>query len=124
MVRDTDQLDPHWIGEEWLSKVESMLTKVQELRQNRIPPQQCLDVHYQTLSDDWQAVMTDIYDFIGYPLEPALPSMSAWLAGNSQHKHGVHHYHLSDFGLTSKTVEDRLQFYRDAYAIPKEKSRS
>ena len=123
MVRDTNRLDPHWIGQEWLDKVERMLKKVQSLRHNQIPAEQCLDVHYQTLSDDWQAVLAQIYDFIGMPLEPALPEMSAWLASNAQHKHGVHRYQLSDFGLSSELVEQRLQFYRQAHSIPKEQSR-
>lgn len=120
MVRDTDTLDPHWIGEEWLNKAEQMLTKVQALRQQHIPAGQCLDVHYRDLSDDWQSVMQDIYHFIAYPLEPALPSMSAWLASNAQHKHGVHRYQLSDFGLSEQVVENRLGYYRDAYSIAKE----
>lgn len=123
MVRDTNKLDPHWIGQEWLAKVEHMLKKVETLRQHSIPAEQCLDVHYQDLSDDWLAVMQQIYDFIDTPLEPALPSMSAWLTANAQHKHGVHRYQLSDFGLSSELVEQRLQFYRQSYSIPKEHAR-
>lgn len=121
IVRDTDSIDPHWIGREWLAKTDAMLRKTLQVRDTLVPAQQQIDVLYQAISGDWRSEMERIYQFLGMPLtEDALSSMQAWLDSNTQHKHGAHKYQLSDFGLSKDEVEERLSYYRERFAIPLE----
>jgi hypothetical protein len=38
--------------------------------------------------------------------------MTAWLAGNRQHKHGVHRYSLDQFGIDPADVNEQFAAYR------------
>ncbi len=119
IVRDTDTIDPHWIGREWLAKTDAMLRKTLQVRETMVPAQQQIDVLYHNISSDWRSEMERIYQFLGMPLtEEALSAMQAWLDRNSQHKHGAHAYKLSDFGLSKDEVEEKLSYYRERFAIP------
>ena len=118
IVRDTDHVDPHWIGREWLGKTEAMLKKTLRVRE-RIPAAQQLDVLYEDMNRDIFGVMQRICDWRGVPFtDSTRRGMEAWLAANAQHKHGAHHYTLEDFGLNSAGVEERLSFYRERFGIP------
>ncbi len=121
MVRDTDYVDPHWIGREWLAKTDAMLRKTLRVRENAVPAEQQIDVLYQNISRDWRTEMERIYTFLGMPLtEQALMAMQLWLDGNAQHKHGAHKYQLANFGLSSEEVDQQLAYYRERFAIPYE----
>jgi len=118
MVRDTDQVDPHWIGREWSSKAERMVRKIMRLREG-IPAAQQLDLMYADIMADPFAQIGRIYDFIGLELDrQTRQAMEDWLERNQQHAHGHHHYELADFGLDREELEERFRFYRDHYAIP------
>jgi hypothetical protein len=120
LVRDSDVLDPHWVGADWLQKTERMLRKTDAIRAG-LPAGQQLDILYENISRDWRGEMQRIYDFLGRDLSPqALTGMQDWLDSNSQHQHGSHKYALSDFGLEAAEVERRLHWYRERYAIPVE----
>jgi len=119
LVRNTDSVDPHWVGEEWLGKTESMLRKTLRVREERVPDDQQLDVLYADMNADWRGVMGRIYDFAGMEFSrEAERAMEGWLEVNGRHKHGKHEYRLQDFGLTPERVESRLAFYRERFAIP------
>lgn len=121
IVRDTDEVSPHWLGNEWMTKTEHMLNKTQRIRDNDIPKAQQYDVLYADITRDWQQALGGIYDFIGVDLDAtALAGMQAWLDANNQHKHGTHKYSLADFGLDKDDVERRLAFYRQRFNIPHE----
>lgn len=121
IVRDTDHVDPHWVGREWLGKVQSMLHKTQHIRDEVIPSQNQIDIYYDNINRDWRAEVRRIYGWLGWELTPqALSAMQAWLEGNSQHRHGAHKYSLLDFGLDPARVDRELMFYRQRYDIPYE----
>jgi len=121
IVRDTDHVDPHWVGREWLGKTERMVRKVMDLRDRIIPAAQQHDALYADISTDWVGVMDGIYGYLGMPFtDEARHGMEQWLAINRQHKHGAHKYALEDFGLTREQVDERLMFYRLHYQIPYE----
>lgn len=120
MVRDTDSVDPHWVGRGWLDKTDAMLRKTLEVRSG-VPAQQQTDVLYADINRDWRAAIKGIYDFLDRPLtDEALANMQAWLDSNAQHKHGAHHYSLADFGLNGQDVDQRLMYYRERFSIPYE----
>ncbi|MEM1114640.1 MAG: sulfotransferase [Pseudomonadota bacterium] len=120
VVRDTENMTPDVVGHAWLPKVERMLHKTLKLRES-IPAAQQHDVLYADISADWEATLQGVYDFLGMPFaEQARQGMRNFLAANAQHKHGLHKYALSDFGLDRDDVDNRLAFYRERYAIPYE----
>ncbi len=120
LVRDSDRVDPVWVGTDWLAKTERMLHKTEAVRAG-LPREQQLDVLYENIGRDWLGQMQRIYHFLGRELsEQAVAGMQVWLEANAQHKHGAHKYLLSDFGLATEEVEQRLGWYRQRYAIPVE----
>lgn len=75
------------------------------------------DVSFRQMMENPIAVVRQIYDRFGYPLEPAAEAvMIEWLANNPQHKHGVHRYTLEEFSLDADTVEQRFAHYRERFA--------
>jgi hypothetical protein len=121
LVRDTDTVDPHWVGSEWLGKTERMLNKTLAVRDQQIPRGNQYDVLYADITADWQQAVRGIYNFLGIELTgSALTGMKAWLESNNQHKHGAHKYSLEDFGISEEKVEQRLSFYRQRFSIPYE----
>lgn len=120
IVRDSDSIDPHWVGEEWLTKTERMLTKNLAIR-DTLPASQQYDVLYADITADWESSLQGIYDFLGLEFSDfAKQGMRDWLAGNAQHKHGAHKYSLEDFGISKQQVEEQLSFYRQRFNIPVE----
>jgi len=123
IVRDTDNIDPLWVGQEWFGKIEAMLHKTLRVRET-VPDEQQLDILYSNINEDWQREVEKIYAFLGRELTPkALANMEAWLASNKQHQHGEHRYSLADYGLDPVVVEERLRFYRERFQIPHESKR-
>ncbi|MEH6549803.1 MAG: sulfotransferase [Pseudomonadales bacterium] len=124
LVRDTDSLDPFWVGQDWSDKTERMLHKTQRVREEMIPAENQYDLLYADISSDWKTAMIGVYQFLDLPpTEQAMTAMESWLAVNAQHKHGAHKYDLADFGLDAQEQEQRFAFYRERYAIPYEVKR-
>ena len=120
LVRDSNSITPHWVGQEWLTKTERMLRKNLSVR-DTVASENQYDVMYADISANWQKAMQKIYDFLGIPLtDTACSAMQNWLDINRQHKHGAHKYSLAEFGLTDEIVENKLKFYRDRFHIPVE----
>lgn len=121
LVRDTDTVDPHGVGQEWLNKTDAMVRKTQKVRAS-VPAEQQIDVLYQDINADWRAVIEQIYEYFGLPLsDQALTGMQDWLDRNARHKHGAHNYRLADFGLDEGQVDQRLLYYRKRFNIPYER---
>jgi len=121
LVRDSEFVTADWVGTEWLDKAERMLKKNQRLRAEITPTENQHDVLYADIGANWETAIAGIYDFLGMEFtEQARSAMQAWMDSNKQHKHGVHSYSLADFGLTEETVDQRLMFYREQFAIPYE----
>ena len=120
LVRDSNSITAHWVGQEWLAKTERMLRKNLSVRE-AVAPENQYDVMYADISANWQEAMQNIYDYLEMPLtDTACSAMQNWLDINRQHKHGAHKYSLADFGLTDEIVEEKLSFYRDRFHIPVE----
>lgn len=109
--------------ETWLNFAEQMARR-SIMARKRIHEAQQLDVYYQDMNRDWEAVMQRIYDFAGLEFTPAArQAMASWLQeSESENHHAAHRYKLEDFGLTADEVDARMQFIRREYDIPYEAS--
>lgn len=121
IVRDTNDVDPHWVGNEWLTKTDRMLKKTLALREQKIAKENQFDILYADIHKDWQQAFSDIYGFLNmeYTAETQ-QGMQNWLDSNGQHKHGAHKYDLRDFNLTEEQVDQKLLYYRQQFNIPYE----
>jgi hypothetical protein len=121
IVRDSNSIDPMWVGQEWFAKTLAMVKKTQGIRDADIPANRQLDVLYADINRDWQHEIARIYQFIDLPFTTAAKAnMEAWRAANKQHQHGAHKYSLAQFGLDARTVDNALMFYRQRFNIPYE----
>jgi hypothetical protein len=121
IVRDSDSVTPEWVGREWLSKTERMLHKTLRVREEMVAPQNQYDIQYADITADWQGALQGVYNFLELPFtDEARDNMQEWQDGNKQHQHGAHKYSLTDFGLDTQEVDQRLMFYRQRFNIPYE----
>jgi Sulfotransferase family len=121
IVRDSDSVTPHWVGQEWMNKTERMLQKTLRVRQESVAPHNQYDIQYADITADWQGALQGVYDFLQLPFtDEARSNMQGWLDSNQQHQHGAHKYSLADFGLNAEHVDERLMFYRQRFSIPYE----
>lgn len=109
MVIQSDNVDPHWVGREWLRKTELRLATLDRVRP-RIPAQLQLDVGFNEMNVDWLGAMVRVYAFLGRDLTPDVRARMAAYVARAAAEHGYqrHRYRLSDFGLTEGEVRERL----------------
>jgi hypothetical protein len=116
----SDHVDTREVSRHWLRKV-IRVTKRSIAARERWGEERFLDVSYYDLLDDPMAQVRRIYGFAGLELSDAAErAVRATRAENVQHKHGRHHYSLSDFGLTESGIDAEFAFYRERYGIPRE----
>ncbi len=121
MTRDTDTVDPHYIGNEWLNKIDRMMQKTLAIRDQQIAASQQHDILYADIHRDWQAAIGGIYALMDMEFDDtAKQAMQAWLDSNAQHKHGAHKYDLASFGLDKDRIDQQLAYYRERFDIPYE----
>lgn len=117
MIIHSDNVDPAAIGAEWLRKTELQIARMREARKS-IPAHRRIDVHYDAMERDWQAVMRDIYAFLDMDIAPALPAMSAYMARSDRSRNRrAHRYSLEAFGLDANEVSERFECYRSAFGL-------
>lgn len=101
MVVQSDEVDPLWIGREWLAK-----TKLREARARdfakRYPAHLQFRTGFEAMDADWRCELRRLYDFLDLELTPALLArMEDYLARAArEHSHTRHRYRLSDFGVS------------------------
>jgi len=117
MIIHSDCVDPREIGREWLRKTDMQIEKMRAARLT-IPEAQRIDVRYEDMERDWRSVMRRIYRFLNMDIEPALPSMSSFIAdsGKALHRH-PHRYSLQAFGLEAAAVSEQFECYTDAFRL-------
>jgi len=80
-------------------------------------PQRFFDMSYRKLVEDPIGMVHSIYEHFGYNYSPEFEAaMHRWIKANRQHKHGVHRYHLKDFGLSREWIDNRFSNYLSTYA--------
>ena len=113
----SDAVEPREVGADIVRKTLRAVERGMASR-DRLPKSSFLDVDYRRLVADPLKEVRRVYDF----LELALPAqteqrMRAWLAGNPQHKHGVHRYSLEDFGIERESLVRGLAPYCERHGL-------
>lgn len=109
MVIQSDDVDPAWVGREWLHKTRFRLEVVAEARR-RIPARLQFDLDYEEVNADWRDAVARTYDFLGRELTPrARAEMEAYVArAAAEHGFHRHRYSLAQFGLSADEVRVEL----------------
>jgi hypothetical protein len=111
MVVQSDSVDPHWVGAEWLHKTEHRVAAMMAARES-LSPAQAIDVTFDQVSRDWEATVRRIYHFLDMDAGPALPAMRAYAERSARERpFAAHRYALADFGLDAAEVGERLGGY-------------
>lgn len=111
----SDHVDPLQVGRHWTRKIERMLSRAIATRDAR-GGQGFVDVHYRDLTRDPIGTVERLCGQIGVPWSDATRDhLTRWLAGNRQHKYGVHRYVAEDFGITEAGIAEQFKGYRQRF---------
>lgn len=111
MVVQSDEVDPNWIGAEWLHKTEHRICTAQVVRE-RVSPGQQIDVTFDAMDRDWLDAMRRVYAFLDVDIAPAIAPMTAYMErAQREHRYQAHRYELADFGLNEGEVRARFADY-------------
>ena len=105
MVLQSDHLDPHWVGREWLHKTTHRLAAVAAFRARPHAPAM-LDMSFEEMDRDPLAALGRALAFADLEFTPAVREAARrWLAREAtKARHAAHRYALEDFGLTPDEV--------------------
>jgi hypothetical protein len=114
----SDEVSPAEVGKFWSSKNAAMVQKSLEYRAE-VKDTGFIDVSYYDLMKQPLNEVERIYAFDGLQMSDELKmAMTEKLTSNKQHKFGVHHYSLDDFGISRESVEGMFGDYRRRFDIP------
>lgn len=104
MQIQSNALDPHWIGREWLRKVALRRRRTDDARARFDGCQ--VDLSFDEIGADWRAAMRKVYRILDIPLVPEVEQRMARYLDRKRHRRlADHHYSLDQFGLTEAEVE-------------------
>lgn len=116
----SDQVDPVDVAQHWLRKVDRLMRRSIETRQ-QWGSERFIDVSYYDLLKDPISEVKRIYDFARIDFsDRARAAIKATSQKNVQNRYGKHHYDLADFNLTPAIIEKTYGYYRQQYGIPHE----
>ncbi len=117
-VMFSSQNDPKVVGEQWITKMERLLSRSMAFRENHNA--QFLDIDYHLLVSDPLPTMERVYDFLKMPLDDVqLKKIEDFLKSHGQHRFGRHKYEIKDF--TDEDIMKRPVFkeYVDRFQLEK-----
>lgn len=81
-----------------------------------VDPARILDVDYETICRDVEAVVTSIYASRGELVDEArLAAMTGWEKTNPQYLHGKQSYSLERYGLTPRHLDEAFSVYLERF---------
>jgi hypothetical protein len=109
MVIQSDHVDPHWVGREWLHKTRLRLELVSNARAT-IPAHLQFDLGFEDVNADWRGAVSRTYAFLDAELTPtAKRAQEAYVArASAEHGYHRHRYRLEQFGLNPHAVREEL----------------
>jgi hypothetical protein len=113
----SDHVDPLQVGAHWTRKIDRMLGRALATRDAR-EGRGFVDVQYRDLVRDPIGTVERLCAQINVPwAEGTREHLQRWLAGNRQHKYGVHRYVAEDFGLDAGGIAERFSDYRQRFDL-------
>jgi hypothetical protein len=104
MAVQSDAVDPHWIGAEWVRKVALREQRMRSARASADVPQ--VDVGFDAIGKDWEREMRRVYRMLDLPLTDAVRDrMQRYLDQRRHRRLARHRYTLGEFGLSEAEVE-------------------
>ncbi len=99
----SDAVDPHWVGAEWLRKIALRQHRTAAARRAAIVPQ--VDVSFEAVGADWRSEMRRVYRMLAMPLSSRVEErMERFVARSKEGSHVAHRYSLADYGLSEPMV--------------------
>jgi len=108
-----DNVEVSRIARHWVRKTGYMLDRALEYRAQEGNDGKFIDILYSDLIRDSLPELEKIYKLNG-GLTPELAERFRNHEKDHPHrKYGTHHYHLADFGITEKEIDDHTKKYTD-----------
>ncbi|VWX46668.1 sulfotransferase [Novosphingobium sp. 9U] len=115
MMVQSDEVDRHWIGREWLRKVALRTERTAHARDRHAVAG--IDVAFTDMHQDWRAEMGKVYAMLGTPFTLDVErQMAKFMARRGHRKLQRHRYDIADYGLTEDQIAATLQ-PRDASVL-------
>jgi hypothetical protein len=113
MVVQSDDVDPIWIGQEWLWKTRHRIDRMAADRQ-ALPPSHVIDIGFDEMNRNWEGAIARIYRHFDLDLSPATMRAMRRYTVRAARDHGYanHRYRLEDFGLEAGEVAAMFADYR------------
>jgi hypothetical protein len=112
-----DPVDPHGISRYWADRLETMLRRCVETR-DQLPADQSIDVRFRDFMADDVAMVERVYAVAGQPFTPAVRgAMDVFMAANERGRHGGVVYSFDDLGLDAAERRHALAFYMDRFDV-------
>ena len=108
----SDDVSLEKVAEHWVRKSTTILNKGIEYRKTQ-PQDRFLDINYDDLVDNAEAILEDIYKGRGGIPEELMQQFIKAEQDNPPQKYGSHSYSLEDFGLSEEDIEKRIVAYRN-----------
>jgi hypothetical protein len=120
----SDSADPVVCGRYCQAFYALALRRAQEQRDK--VPGQFFDIQYRRMVDEPDAVIAELFDFIGVPLLPqSLSAMQQWRESNRRSEREIHSYRLADFGFDEAGVREAFADYyaSQSFLVSRDQSR-
>ncbi|MCS6986817.1 MAG: sulfotransferase [Sphingomonadaceae bacterium] len=118
MVVQSDEVDPCWVGQEWLHKTRLRIDRCLRDRA-AIPADRQIDVTFEEVDRNWPRTVARIYAHFGWDWTPmARAAMTAYVR-RAAREHGFarHRYAPEDFGLDAGAVAERFRDYAERFDL-------
>jgi Sulfotransferase family len=115
-----DRVDLHGIGGYWADRLELMLRRCADDR-DQLPADRTIDVHFDEFMADDVAMVERVYALAGQPFDETVRgAISTFMAGHPRGRHGTVVYDLEQFGLSPAERRRALAFYVDRFGVTPE----
>lgn len=116
-----ESIDPEWLIEYWVDRVEQLLRACVRDRLS-LPTERTVDVLFHEFMADDVAMVARIYDRAGLPLtDAARRALDDHMVANPRGRHGRVEYDLrGDFGVDPDALRDRFAFYFERFSVEME----
>lgn len=117
LMRGSENVDPLEIGPAVLEFLARSVERGMAARE-KLDPARFVDIQYRQFVKDPVGAVQRVYDAFELKLAPqTVDAMKKHIADHPQNKHGSHKYALSDYGLSTESVNARFATYIEKFDL-------